>query len=105
MRTAELFDNYLFGNISASDKKAFEARLQSDAEFALAFDKHKTLIESINQQEQRTHLKQILSTIHNQEYGKDAKIISIKKETFIEKHGKVGNIERFAGPIHARLKK
>lgn len=88
MRTAELFDNYLFGNISASDKQAFESRLQSDAEFALAFDKHKALIEGINQHEQRTHLKQILSTIHNQEYGKDAKIISIKKETFIEKHGK-----------------
>lgn len=88
MRTVELFDNYLFGNISASDKQAFEARLQSDAEFALAFDKHKTLIEGINQHEQRTHLKQILSTIHNQEYGKDAKIISIRKETFIGKHGK-----------------
>lgn len=89
MRTVELFDNYLFGNISPLEKAEFEARLQSDSEFALAFDKHKTLIEGINQHEQRTHLKQILSTIHSQEYGKDAKIISIKpQETFIKKHGK-----------------
>lgn len=89
MRMIDLFDNYLFGNISAVEKAEFEARLETDIEFASAFDKHKTLIEGINQNEQRIHLKQILSTIHDQEYGKDAKVISIKTpETFIEKHGK-----------------
>lgn len=89
MRTTELFDNYLFENISDADKLAFDERLKTDAEFALAFEKHKTLIEGLNQHEQRTHLKQILSTIHQQEFANDAKIISIKpQENFIQKHGK-----------------
>lgn len=87
MRATELFDNYIFGTISPQEKAVFEARLASDTEFAAAFDKHKTLLESINQHEQRTHLKQILAVIHKQEFGKDAKVLPIK-ETFIKKHGK-----------------
>ena len=89
MRVTDLFDNYLFGKLSAEEKTDFDGRLKTDSEFATAFEKHKTLIESINQHEQRTHLKQILSTIHKQEFGSEAKIISIKEEeTFIKKHGK-----------------
>ena len=84
MRATELFDNYIFGTITPEEKTEFEVRLKSDIEFAAAFDKHKTLLESINQHEQRTHLKQILAVIHNQEFGKDAKILPIK-ETFIKK--------------------
>ncbi len=87
MRATDLFDNYLFGTISEQDKLDFEARLKSDAEFALAFEKHRTLIEGLNQHEQRLNIKQIFSTIHQQEFGKDAKIISIK-EGFVKKHGK-----------------
>jgi serine protease Do len=89
MRTTDLFDNYIFGTLSAEEKISFEERVKTDSEFALAFEKHKTLIEGINQHEQRTHLKSILSTIHKQEFGSDAKIVSIKQdETFIKKHGK-----------------
>lgn len=87
MRATELFDAYLFGGLSAEEKAEFEARLKNDAEFAIAFGKHKILIEGMNQHEQRVHLKQILSTIHKQEFGKDSKIIPIK-ETFIKKHGR-----------------
>ena len=88
MRATDLFDNYIFGTASAGEKTEFENRLKSDPEFALAFDKHKTILEGINQHEQRTHLKQILAAIHQQEFGKDAKIHSLKEETFIKKHGK-----------------
>ena len=89
MRATDLFDNYIFGTLSTEEKHEFETRLKTDSEFATAFEKHKTLIEGINQHEQRTHLKQILSTIHKQEFGSDAKIISIKEdENFIKKHGK-----------------
>jgi len=88
MRVTDLFDNYIFGELSSEEKMNFENRIKTDLEFANAFEKHKTLIEAINQQEQRTHLKQILSTIHKQEFGGDAKIISIKEENFIKKHGK-----------------
>lgn len=87
MRATDLFDNYLFGTISNQDKLDFETRLKSDTEFALAFEKHRTLIEGLNQHEQRLNIKQIFSTIHEQEFGKDAKIISIK-EGFVKKHGK-----------------
>lgn len=88
MRATDLFDQYIFGTLSADDKKSFELRLASDAEFKEAFEKHKELISQINEQEQRLHLKQILSTIHQQEFGKDAKILPIKEEGFIKKHGK-----------------
>ncbi len=88
MRATELFDNYIFGTLSAEEKAEFENRIKTDAEFAIAFDKHKTLLEGINQHEQRTHLKQILSTIHQQEFDKDAKILTLKGDTFIKKHGK-----------------
>jgi serine protease Do len=89
MRATDLFDNYIFGTLNSDEKAEFDSRVKTDSEFAAAFEKHKTLIEAINQQEQRTHLKHILSTIHQQEFGKDAKIISIKEqETFIKKHGK-----------------
>jgi serine protease Do len=87
MRATELFDNYIFGTLSAEERTDFESRLKTDEEFAIAFDKHKTLIEGINQHEQRAHLKNILSTIHRQEFGKDAKIVPLQ-ETFIKKHGK-----------------
>lgn len=87
MRATELFDLYVFGGLSAAEKAEFESRLTTDAEFAAAFDKHKTLIENLNQHEQRNNLKQILSTIHGQEFGQEAKVIPIK-ETFIKKHGK-----------------
>ncbi len=89
MRAIDLFDNYIFGTLSTEEKKDFEIRLKTDLEFSQAFEKHKTLIEGINQHEQRAHLKQILSTIHKQEFANDAKIVSIKsQETFIKKHGK-----------------
>lgn len=87
MRATDLFDGYLFGTLSVEEKTEFESRLKNEPEFAAAFEKHKILIEGINQQEQRTHLKQILNTIHKQEFGKDSKIIPIK-ETFIKKHGR-----------------
>ena len=75
MRATELFDSYIFGGLSAAEKTEFETRLKTDAEFAAAFDRHKTLLESLNQYEQRNNLKQILPTIHKQELGSEAKII------------------------------
>lgn len=88
MRATELFDKQLFGGLTAEEKIEFQNRIKTDSEFASSFEKHKTLIEGLNQHEQRTNLKQILSTIHEQEFGSDAKIISIKEDTFIKKHGK-----------------
>ena len=69
MRTTDLFDNYLFGTISNQDKLDFETRLKSDTEFALAFEKHRTLIEGLNQHEQRLNIKQIFTTILQQNHS------------------------------------
>lgn len=88
MRVTDLFDRYLAGELSAEEKAGFETRLKEDAEFAASFDKHQTIIETLGLSEQRRQLKDILSTIHHQEFGKDAKIISIKEEGFIKKHGR-----------------
>lgn len=89
MRAVDLFDNYIFGRLSADERNNFEIRVKTDIEFAEAFEKHKILVGQLNQQEQRANLKQILSAIHEQEFGKDSKIISIKEEEgFIRKHGK-----------------
>lgn len=88
MRVTDLFDRYLAGELSAEEKTGFETRLKEDAGFAAAFDKHQTIIETLGLSEQRRQLKDILSTIHQQEFGKDAKIISIKEEGFIKKHGR-----------------
>ncbi|MDF2449119.1 MAG: trypsin-like peptidase protein [Bacteroidota bacterium] len=84
----EQFDEYIFGTLGSEQKQAFEERLKTDVEFAAAFNKHKALIEAINHNEQRIHLKQILSTIHKQEFGNDPKVINIKEETFIKRYGK-----------------
>ena len=89
MRATDLFDNYIFNQLSLEEKRDFENRLKTDPAFAAAFEKHQTLIDTINQHEQRQHLKQILNTIHQQEFGKEGKILSIKKESFIQKHGKM----------------
>lgn len=99
MKATELFDNYLFGEISAEEKTAFEQRLTDDAEFLAAFENHKELINQINQQEQRVHLKHILSTIHQQEFGKDAKVLPIKEEGFIRKYGKTLAVAASVGVI------
>lgn len=88
MRAVELFDSYLDGELSLQEKQDFESRLNSDKEFFNAFEKHKSLIENIKLFEQRADLKQVLSTIHQQEFGKDAKILLLKEETFIKKHGR-----------------
>lgn len=88
MRALDLFDEYIFGSLTPEEKVAFETQLKADREFATAFEKHKKLVEEINQHEQRTHLKQILAVIHHQEFGKEPKVLPLKEDTFIKKHGK-----------------
>ncbi|MBS1636752.1 MAG: trypsin-like peptidase domain-containing protein [Bacteroidetes bacterium] len=99
MRTTDWFDKYLFGELSAEESREFDARLKSDSAFAEAFQKHQKLIETFNQHEQHQQLKSILKTIHQQEFGKDAKIVSIKEEGFIKKHGKTLSVAASVGII------
>lgn len=99
MRTTDWFDNYLFGTLSAEEKQEFEHRLRTDAAFAKAFDEHQKLVETFGQHEQRSQLKTILKTIHSQEFGNDAKIVSIKQEGVMQKYGKTVAVAASVGFI------
>ncbi|MBA2613256.1 MAG: trypsin-like peptidase domain-containing protein [Bacteroidetes bacterium] len=89
MRPIDLFDDYLDGKLNAGDAKEFEARLNSDSEFATAFEQHKDLIAALNKSEKRNAFKNKLKAIHTQAFGNDAKIISINKEEgFVKRYGK-----------------
>jgi S1-C subfamily serine protease len=95
MKNVDLFDDYLFGNLSAEEKSEFESRLKSDEVFAKAFHEHKTFVMTFIDDAERNELRKALKAIHQKEFGKDAKIIPIKQETFYQKLGK--NVAMAAG--------
>lgn len=99
MRTTDWFDSYVSGTLSAIEKREFESRLASDTTFAEAFEKHRKLMEAFGQHEQRAQLKQILKTIHAQEFGKDAKIVPIRPEGVMQKYGKTLAVAASVGVI------
>lgn len=89
MRAIDLFDNYLNGKLSATEKNAFESQILKDDVFAKAFQEHKQLVESLNKHADRAELKKKLKAIHEKEFGTNSRIISInREESFAEKHGR-----------------
>lgn len=89
MRTTDLFDEYMNGKLNAEDTASFEQRMESDLDFKQAYHKHLELVKALNDAHQRAELKKQLETIHTEEFGKDARLFSIKgEETFAKKHGK-----------------
>ncbi|MGZ4038190.1 MAG: hypothetical protein ACXVPQ_10210, partial [Bacteroidia bacterium] len=88
MRTPELFDTYLQNQLSAEEKLEFEQRLSSDEAFASAFEEHKLMIELLNKNEEHLLLRKALKNIHAQEFGKEAKIVPLKKEGTLQHYGK-----------------
>lgn len=88
MKNTDLFDDYLSGKLNASQKSEFENNLNTDAVFAKAFNEHKTLIDALHKHAERNELRKALKAIHEKEFGSDAKIISIKQETFYQKLGR-----------------
>lgn len=95
MRTIDLFDDYLNGKLNSEQKSEFESRLNTEADFAQAFNEHKLLIETLQKHEERAELRKALRAIHQQEFGKEPKIVSIKQEKFTHKLGK--NVAMAAG--------
>ncbi|MDO9000449.1 S1C family serine protease [Sediminibacterium sp.] len=88
MRPIDLFDNYLNKKLNVNEVIDFENQLRSDANFAKAFEQHKTLVEALNDNEKRNSFKNKLKAIHSQAFGNDAKIISIKEETTAKRYVK-----------------
>jgi S1-C subfamily serine protease len=87
MRQTELFDDYLNGELSEQQQREFENELAKDASLAKAFNSHKRFVETLKTAQNRSSFKTKLKTIHEKEFGGDAKIISVA-ETFASKHGK-----------------
>jgi S1-C subfamily serine protease len=83
----EQFDNYLEGNLTAQEIAEFNLRLESDDTFKIAFEKHKQIIFVLNQKNEKDALKSELQKIHQDEYGTDAKVVSMN-QTFASKHGR-----------------
>jgi S1-C subfamily serine protease len=95
MKNTDLFDDYLFGKLNAQQKSELESNLKTDTVLAKAFNEHKTLVDALNKHAERNELRKALTAIHEKEFGKDAKIISIKQETFYQKLGR--NVAMAAG--------
>lgn len=95
MRNTDLFDDYLFGKLNAADKSEFENRLKEDAVFSQAFNQHKQLVEALHKHEERAELRKALKSIHQSQFGSEAKILPLKQEKFYQKLGK--NVAMAAG--------
>lgn len=95
MKNTDLFDDYLFGKLNSEQKAEFEKQLNSDEVFSKAFEEHRHFFTVINQNEERVQLRKALKSIHQQEFGNEAKIIPIQRESFYQKFGK--NVAMAAG--------
>jgi serine protease Do len=98
MRSVDLFDDYLNGRLSADEKNNFDIRLETEPVFAQSFEQHKTLVNALAAQTQREALKDKLKRFHKEEFGNDAKIISLG-ESAIKKFGKTAFIAASTGLI------
>lgn len=81
MRNIDLFDAYLNGSLNADEKRQFENRLASEDVFAKAFSQHANLLQALTEDSEVDSLRAQLNKIHEEEFGSDAKIISIKNES------------------------
>ena len=87
MKNVDLFDDYLNNHLSAEEKLNFETQLNSDVIFSKAFNEHKLVVDALILKAQKIELKKKLQTIHANEFGNDAKVISINS-TFFQRYGK-----------------
>lgn len=99
MRSVDLFDAYLNGQLNAEEKAHFEWRLKNEDVFSKAFDQHKTLLDTLSTHSKREDLKAKLKQFHSESFGKDAKVISIKQNSFMERFGKTAFIAASTGLV------
>lgn len=88
MRNTDLFDDYLDGKLEEEDKTIFEGRLLTDEVFATAFNEHKQLAEALSAHAERAGLLAKLKHIHTEQFGNDAKVISIDKKEKVKHLGR-----------------
>jgi serine protease Do len=89
MRSIELFDQYLKGDLTPAARLEFESAMRNNETLAAAFREHRSLIETLRQQAVRNDLKKNLESIHRKEIGENTKIVSILREdNFAKKHAR-----------------
>src|SRR6202008_2572369 len=86
MRNIDLFDNYLFNRQNTEDRKLFEERLASDADFKKEFDEHKAFVKLFKEYRKQEDLKKKLDAAYTEEFGQP-NIVSIRS-SFYNRHGK-----------------
>lgn len=87
MRNIDLFDNYLYNRQGTDDRKAFEERLVADENFKKEFDEHKAFVKLLKEYSRQAQLKKQMDSAYAEEFGK-TNIVSLKTESFYNKHGK-----------------
>lgn len=87
MRNIDLFDNYLYNRQNTDDRKLFEGRLETDAQFKKEFEEHKAFVKVLKDYSKQEELKKQLSAAYSEEFGKP-NMVSIKADTFYNRHGR-----------------
>lgn len=89
MRASDLFDNYIDGTMSATERSRFEAQLAADEVLAAALEEHLQLLGALEKHSGRAALKKELKAIHDSEFGINSRVIALQKEeNFASRHGK-----------------
>jgi serine protease Do len=93
MRNTDLFENYLNNELSPEEKAAFESRVEKEEAFAKAFNEHQSLIAALKQHNNSIQLKKQLKEIHQNEFGSQARVFSLKgNETFGKRAGRTAMV-------------
>jgi serine protease Do len=88
MRSTDLFDHYLKGELNEQEKQEFETRLAGDPVFSEAFRKHKTIISALQQHDEREQIRNKMKQIHSEEFGSEARILPLEKDNFARRYGR-----------------
>ena len=88
MRTIDLFDDYLNGNLNPVQKAELDQQMESDEALRNAFLQHKKFVESLKAAHQNKTLRNKLSKIHFAEFGNDNVRLLGNSGTFISRFGR-----------------
>lgn len=81
MRNVDLFDDYLFGRLNASENSELESRLKAEEAFENEFKAHQSFIESLQHATIKIELKKKLKAMHAEEFG-NSNIVSINQPKY-----------------------
>jgi len=89
MRNIDLFDDYLYQRLNADDKKLFEERLLTDADFKTQFEEQKAFVNLLQEFGKQEQLKSKLDAIYTEEFGTPNVHQLNPKNNFYNKYGRM----------------